>query len=174
MFPDKLKPVATEPFDVSGDTVLVSKARPKFELWSGPAVADTCGGKVVLNAEGRPAFAELLVLHWLRLDGWAGVWVDTYRRRYVTGYADAMSASKQPPPSAEAVLTAIRENDSTHRAAPWDVLAWRGAEAVFVECKRRHHDAIRPTQRAWFTAAMATRFSSDCFLVVEWTARGKN
>jgi hypothetical protein len=170
VFPSMFKPVATEPFaGCRSDTILVAKAMPEFELWSGPPISDTYGGKAVLNADGRPAFAELLVLHLLRLEGWDGVWVDTYRRRYVTGYLDAMSTSTEPPEAVTTVLTAIRAHDSTHHGKPWDVLAWRGAEVLFVECKRRHHDAIRPSQRAWFAAAVAAGMSPHCFLLVEWS-----
>ena len=79
-----LRPVGWEEFTlISGCSVLVPKANPcSFSSWSGPPIADSSCGKPVLEFKGKPLFAELAILRILETDGWNGVWVDSYRRRF--------------------------------------------------------------------------------------------
>jgi hypothetical protein len=84
-FPKNLEPNAIETFRLfSGEEIQIPKATPCFEKWSGETLADTYGNKTLLNFDGEPVFAELAILRIFQNDGWSGVWVDTYRRKYRT------------------------------------------------------------------------------------------
>jgi len=58
----------------SGEVVSVVKRHLSLKLWNGAPVPDTYGGKAVLDYNGQPLFAELVVLRMLEGDGWEGVW----------------------------------------------------------------------------------------------------
>ncbi len=85
--PELLTPKARHPIALPTGTIVdVPKATPTFRLWHGPPVADTYNGKQILDFKGRPAFAELVILWSLMEVEWQGVWIDTYRKAYRTGY----------------------------------------------------------------------------------------
>src|SRR5712664_137043 len=71
----------------SGDSVDVPRCRYCFVPWRGDSIADTFGGKVVLDFCGEPVFAELAILKSLQKMGWDGVWVDTYRNKFRQAFA---------------------------------------------------------------------------------------
>lgn len=66
----------------SGRYVSVPACFHSFKLWEGPPIPDTYGGKAVLDCKGEPLFAELVVLRLIQEEGWEGVWIDTYRRKF--------------------------------------------------------------------------------------------
>src|ERR1700682_60404 len=80
----------------SGIAVAVPKATPQFLAWGGQPPGDTYGGKQILDFKGRPAFAELAILWALCEQGWEGVWIDTYRRAFRTGFW-GVAAVEAPP-----------------------------------------------------------------------------
>lgn len=67
----------------SGATLSIPTCFSLFELWQGPRIPDSYGGKAVLDCNGEPLFAELAILRVIQEDpGWDGVWIDTYRKRF--------------------------------------------------------------------------------------------
>ena len=60
----------------SGKRVEIPLIQPSFRRWAGPPIEDDYGGKPVLEHNGKPAFAELVILRLLEEEGWEGVWVD--------------------------------------------------------------------------------------------------
>jgi hypothetical protein len=54
----------------------------RFPKWRGAKLSRTLAGtyrnKTLFEFNGKPLFGELAVLHWLKKDGWDGVWVDTF------------------------------------------------------------------------------------------------
>jgi len=164
---DAVAPTGTESYTLrSGRVVGVPKATPMFPTWKGAPVTDTYNGKAVLDAGGRPSFAELAILWALRDAGWDGVWIDTYRRKYRTGYWDA------PPVTLAGAPARLLERiyaDLGARAGAWDVFCWRAGEVLFAESKRRGHDRIRSSQLAFLDAALSIGLHLKSFLIVEWT-----
>jgi hypothetical protein len=143
----------------------VLKASPAFSAWTGPPVSDDYGGKTVLDASGRPAFAELAILSRLRDAGWDGVWIDTFHRQYRTGCWGAEPVELSGDPAR--LLERIYARTGTRSGAS-DVFCWRGPDVVFAESKRRGQDYIQPSQLSFLDAALVTGLHLESFLIVEW------
>jgi hypothetical protein len=124
----------------------------------------TFGGKQLLNHEGVPIFAELYVLRLLQNRGWDGVWVSSYRQKYLRDMpTDAkLSNGIKLRPEREALLNKV----AAKRAGCFDVFAWRDDDILFCECKRHKRDKLRDTQYVWIDAALSVGVTN--LLVVEW------
>jgi hypothetical protein len=105
----------------------------------------------VLEFEGRPLFAELIVLHLLREQGWSAVWVDSYSGKFRTEWRKRSEPSIDLPAKPKMLFDRIAERKQG-RGGCWDVFAWRPDEYLFAEAKGPD-DRIRPSQRAWLGAA---------------------
>jgi hypothetical protein len=160
-----LSPTGIEWLRSDSRSVAIPKATLVLELWKGEPPDDTYGGKAILDADGEPAFAEVLILRSFQGAGWNGVWVDTYRRSYRRSPNDIVPTL---PRRAEEALQAIRAV-AAPEARCWDVFCWRGSSFKFAEAKRRGRDRLRKSQILWCQAAIQAGFSSQDFLVVEWT-----
>lgn len=177
--PSVLLPVTAEPFPLRDGRVLsVPKATPAFVQWRGPALADTFGGKPILESGGVPCFAELIILRLFLAAGWSGRWVETYgapamRPRLLTTWSDeGLKAQTYEPildEPVQALLDSIAHANGGTYSGCWDVVAWHERRLVFAESKRKGQDRLRATQQRWFAAAMAAGLSPESFLVVEWT-----
>ena len=66
----------------------IPKVAPVFRLWSGEFTGDTYGNKPLFDVDGTPMVAELAILRLFLKDGWDGVWVDTFRKKYRTSWED--------------------------------------------------------------------------------------
>ena len=137
---------------------------------TGESVEDTYGGKPLLVLDGEPVFAELAILREFQRLGWEGVWVDTFRRVYRTGYWNDTGIVDLPP-EREGSLIAIGNEAGTGLIGCWDVFCWKGEMTLFIEAKRRGRDRIRESQRRWLQAALGVGFSLKSFLIVEWSSR---
>jgi hypothetical protein len=150
----------------SGRQILVPTCRPLFHLWTGPSV-NSYGGKPVLNYGGKPLFAELVVLNMLTDAGWEGFWTDSYRRRYRIGMRD------------DEVIVAVSLQSSLpfekHPAGfqkfggCWDVVAWKGENLLFCECKRSKRDVLQKTQFQWVEDRLSEGATIENFRIVEWS-----
>ncbi|MGA2604485.1 MAG: hypothetical protein ABSG14_09680 [Verrucomicrobiia bacterium] len=153
----------------SGRTVAIPKATPIFKLWTGEKIADDYGGKIILDFDGKPEFAELGVLRVFEQAGWQGFWVDTFHRKYRTRYWPANSVE---PSEAQASLLNRIYKAAGSRKGCWDVGCWKGSACIFAESKQRtkgHKDEIQDTQRRWLEAALECGLPLESFLVVEWS-----
>jgi hypothetical protein len=147
--------------------VEVPTATPTFPKWKGETPNDTYGRKPVLDANGHPAFAELLILRHLERTGWSGIWIDTFRRTYRRHYwRDEPEITL--PERVHQSLDAITDANGSASGC-FDVCAWTDEDLLFVEAKRKHHDAIRETQKEWLERALNTGMEIDSFLIVEWS-----
>lgn len=172
-YPPPLQPSSVERLQLTADReVDVPKAMPRFRAWRGARPDDTLGGKPLLDHGGRLAFAELAILWTLREAGWEGVWLDSYRRKFRTGYWGEEPLAEIPEPQA-ALLDRIGKRAGTGWRGRWDVFAWRGnGDVLFVESKWVARDAIRDSQLAWLAAALDEGLAVNNFLVVEWALVG--
>ncbi|HTB62073.1 MAG TPA: hypothetical protein VK737_00680 [Opitutales bacterium] len=162
-------PTILQPTDIehlllpSGQRVEIPKAKPVFSLWLGKPLFDTYNGKCVLEHAGKPLFAELVILSCLKAAGWEGVWVDSYRRRFLTDFSEKVSL-----PAAQFELFDDIQKRAMARGGCFDIFCWRKNEVLFVEAKRLGKDAIRPTQKRWVEAALDWGLPTESLLVVEW------
>jgi hypothetical protein len=167
-YPAVLKPTSYENITIGvGKTIPIPKATPTFSPWVGNPIDDDYNGKQILNVNGRPAFAELAILWAMQAEEWDGVWIDTYRRKYRTGYWGA-SPINDLYFEQKIILEKIYSRIDS-RTGAWDVYCWKGPSVLFIEAKRSHHDNIRETQRKFLAAGMQEGFAPENFLVVEWS-----
>jgi len=170
LYPEQLMPETVENLHLpSGLDVQIPKAAPVFRLWSGEFTGDTYGNKSLLDVDGVPMFAELAILRIFQKDGWNGVWVDTFRKKYRTSWGEEgvvrLSGDKLQ------LLKAIHQRAGSASGC-FDVFCWKDDSVVFAESKRRAKDEIRQTQLAWLDAAMQIGLDASAFLIVEWTWSG--
>jgi hypothetical protein len=170
MYPEQLMPETVEDLHLpSGLHVQIPKAAPVFRLWSGEFTEDTYGNKPLLDVDGTPMFAELTILRLFQKDGWEGVWVDTFRKKYRTSWGEEgvvrLSGDRLQ------LLKAIHQRAGSASGC-FDVFCWKDDFVVFAESNYKHKDEIRQTQLAWLDAAMQTGLDASAFLIVEWTSSG--
>ncbi len=168
MYPKILQPKSFEFICLStSEEIQIPKTQPQFEKWSGEMIEDSYGGKTILNVGGEPVFAELAILRAFQKDGWSGVWVDTYSRKYRTEYRKneigiELLANKQQ------LLGRIYKILGAKKGC-WDVFCWKEDKIIFAESKRFSKDRIRETQIKFLEAALAYGLHKESFLIVEWS-----
>lgn len=150
----------------SGRVVSFPQATPTFPKWLGRTV-ETYGRKTILDFEGRPAFAELVILWTLQNEGWQGVWVDSFRRAFRTGYWNS-PPQRNLPPKPSSLVEKIWNLAKTPSGV-WDVFCWRDDRVLFCESKRLGKDRVRASQLLFAETAMDIGVPLDSFLFVEWT-----
>ena len=157
----------TETFTLpNGGKIEISKRLYLFQKWSGEKIKNDYGGKAVLDYEGHPLFAELVILHLLEKEEWSGVWVDTYGKKF----RNDLPEKAEPiilPADEQSLLDKISDRAGGFKGC-WDVFAWKGNEYLFAESKRLGKDAIRDTQINWLSAALEVGVSPKSFLLIEW------
>jgi hypothetical protein len=157
----------------SGETIQLPCCRPIFERWALPISFDF-GHKPLLTYQGRPVFAELLILRLLEGCGWNGIWVSSYGGiKYLRQMPQDSSLAQgrvSLPDDREGFLNQIWRR-SGQRGGCFDVYAWRGEQVIFCEAKRQGKDRIRLSQRRWIEAAISEGVAPDSLLVVEWSDR---
>jgi hypothetical protein len=144
----------------------VSLFKLTFRPWRGQPVADAYGNKPVVEYDGQPLFAELAIVRLVEQEGWTGVWVDTYRQRFLRDLPGA--GDEVPPPEPARELYGRIASRAGGAGGCWDVLAWRGTEIAFLESKRHGKDRLRPGQGVWLRAALDEGILASSFAVVEW------
>lgn len=134
--PSLLRPTTSETVLVAGQSVQVPKAELLLRPWAGPPIADSFGGKPLVDVAGRPLFAELCVYELFRLSGWEARWIETFgapalRPSYYADWLPGAARAAQPSqPIAEAAITSLLGRvaalNNHSYAGCWDVLGWHG------------------------------------------------
>lgn len=169
-YPELLIPATVENLYLSSGTLVrVPKAEPRFLKWQGEFTEDTYGNKPLLDVDGEPMFAELAILRLFQKDGWDGVWVDTFRKRYRTAWGEK-GIVKLPGDKLRLLKTINQRVGSGYGC--FDVFCWKGDRVVFAESKRKLKDSIRETQLIWLEATIQSGLEPDYFLIVEWSFSG--
>jgi hypothetical protein len=148
----------------SGRALSIPACFSRFELWHDAPIQDTYGGKAVLDWKGEPLFAELVILRLIEEGGWQGVWVDTYRRRFRQSLPPGFCSL---PRHAESFLEKANGGREWRRGC-FDVFAWGDGRYLFVESKRKGHDAINAHQKEWLESALDSGVSLESLLIFEW------
>ncbi len=137
----------------------------RFQRWRGVPIADTYGGKAVLDCEGIPCLAELALIPVLKQHGFEGaVWVDGYRRCF----RDAMPPAICDLPAMARMLHDRIATTNDSRGGCWDVLAWNRDGIAFVECKRKGKDRMRANGVKWLESGLKTGIPLERFAICEW------
>lgn len=124
---------------------------------------DEYGKPLLVPKDGSErSVAEFEVVKAFRACGWDANWQDSF------GAASAWMkpwtrAETQVPQALSAVLARVRS--ASPKAKPWDVLAWRGDEVAFVECKAPK-EKFTKAESAFIWAARNAGVSVERFAVV--------
>jgi hypothetical protein len=114
-------------------------------------------------------FAELAILRLFQKNGWDGVWVDTFRKKYRTAWGEE-GVVRLSGNRLQLLKTIHRKAGSA--SGCFDVYCWKDDHVVLAESKRSSKDEIRQSQLAWLEAAMHTGIDARAFLIVEWLSTG--
>ncbi|MDO7887106.1 hypothetical protein [Hymenobacter cheonanensis] len=160
---------------------MVPKVELQLRRWSGEPIADSFGGKPVIDFAGRPMFAELAVYELFRLSGWEARWIETYGaptqspKHYVDWHPslpkELRKTQLHQAIADEEMLTVLQKAAAANGgsfAGCWDVLGWQGDKLIFAECKRHRKDKLQATQPRWLQAGLAAGLQPENFLLVEW------
>ncbi len=171
-YPELLTPDSLEsPLLPSGDEAHLPKARPTFKQWTSEFEGDTYGNKPIVDMDREPMFAELAILKLLQKDGWDGVWVDTFSRKYRTAWG--REGLVRLTGERLGLLKSINQRADSASGC-FDVYCWREDGVLFAESKRASKDRIRETQLRWLEAALRVGLEPSSFLVVEWHFSGSS
>lgn len=160
-------PATVERFTLDGGhTVDIPIINMTFAAWNGELDRDSYGGKQFVAVNGEPLFAELAILRHYERDGWSGVWVDSYRRKYRIVMPDRGNPVDLLPMHRE-LFERIRLSTGRHGGC-WDIFLWRDDSILFLESKRRSRDRMQPSQAAWLQAALNLGVPVESFRVISW------
>lgn len=150
----------------SGEHILIQKYFVNFIEWKGKPLINSYGNKMVIDYNGEPLFAELVVLNLFKEHGWNGVWVDSYRRKYRVGLPDIIEPIEIPNKQKE-LLDTIR-NKTGKFGGCWDVFLWKDDQILFIELKRQKKDSIQDSQRKWLEHSLNHGLRPEDFVLLEW------
>jgi hypothetical protein len=154
-----------EPFVLSsGVTVQIPKYSLSFKRWGGDVIPNAYR-KPFIELDGNPLFAELAVLRMFQKNGWSGVWVDSYGKKYRNG----LPSVEEPvalPVDKEKIISLIR-NTSGRFGGCWDVFIWKGDRILFLELKQKN-EPIKDSQRDWLESSFKMNFTPENFALIEW------
>jgi hypothetical protein len=176
--PSLLKPTEIELFIFNDKTVEVPKAILTFKKWQGLPIANTFGGKPLVDFDGKPMFVELAIMKLFKISGWQARWIETYGANVKTPFhfsdwSDS-KLSEQPVDQIQDnnILKTFNEisllNGVNYFSGCWDILGWFEDQIVFAECKRTKKDKLRNTQYNWLSACILYGLKPDNFLVIQW------
>jgi hypothetical protein len=181
-------PLATHIHTRLGDPIQnVAGAVLRFARWTGPAFVDDLGRKTAafVELDGEHLFAELALLRLLARDGWEGRWVVTSGGAHgeiwklLTRWLDLPRADQKHVPIEDAaprqLLAGIAHaNKPARYGGCWGVFAWRGAEYLFLDCRRGSGSKIDPVkarQVEWMRMALVSQpgvLRPHSFCAVQW------
>lgn len=133
--------------------------------WQGTPLANTYGGKTVLNYKGEPVFAEIYALRNYKEAGFEGVWVDNFKGLFRTGMSVSEDVIKLPAIIRKR-LYEIHQDGKL--GGTWDLLLWKGDKIKFVELKKKGKDKIRDNQIEFLEKALSVGHTIDAFELYEW------
>jgi hypothetical protein len=153
----------------SGGTVPLRRLCVRFGVASPGRLPEgalpvTYTSKPLVTFNGAAMFGELAVLRWLEADGWDGVWLDTVHGRKAWRDMPTRSAPVALPPRPQALYDRIVARNGGRASGTFDVMAWRGAQTIFVEYKDPGDRSTR-TEGAWVESAIAAGVSPNDLLL---------
>lgn len=129
------------------------------------SLPSTYTAKPLVTFHGAAMFGELAVLRWLEVDGWEGVWLDTTHARRCWREMPTRSDPVVLPPAAQRRYDAVVAANGGRASGTFDVMAWRGAQIIFVEYLGAHERMGRNAPR-WIESALTAGVSPNDLLLV--------
>lgn len=175
-YPKNFTPNTSESVITKSGVIAIPSVHMTFRPWTGIPLADTWGGKAVIDYRGQPLFAELAIMQTAIDDGWDARWLETYSMKNGvpfhfmtwTGHPLHQNESELITDDSQLqLLKRIATVNGTYYGC-WDVIVWQGDNTLLVESKRRKADTIRRTQVRWLEAALRTGLKLENFLIVQW------
>jgi hypothetical protein len=171
IMPGPLTPTSWETLWLpSGREVHIPKATPSFRRFEGEFAGSDWGNKPILDFEGVPLFAELVVWRLFEREGWSGGWMSGTTRYRTQMPSESKTIYALPDPQRQ-LLDDIYNRAGVRRGRA-DVYCWKGEAIAFAEVKHRDNDQISPDQRAWIEAALRVGVPLASLLIVEWEFDG--
>ena len=158
----------------------IPKCKVSFDKWLGQPIENTFGGKPLLNFEGTPVFAELLISKIFKNEGWNTRWIETYGKPklspiYLEDWIDSPYKNQINHPieneQINDLLTAIAVENGNTFGGCWDIFSWKGDNVIFAESKRNKKDSIRSTQENWINSGLKIGLKPHNFMMVEWDTK---
>jgi hypothetical protein len=177
LYPSLLMPTDIELIFINGKPFELPKTIITLKQWEGLPIANTFGGKPLVDFDGVPMFAELAIMKLFKISGWQARGIETYGARatlpyHFSNWIDG-KLTEQPIDMIleESVLNILNEisllNRNTYSGC-WDVVGWHNGKVLFAESKRTKKDQLRSTQHNWFAAGLSYGLSISNFLIVQW------
>lgn len=85
-YPETLIPKNYETHIVDGQKIQIPIVCLRLRQWSGEPIANTFGGKGLIDYEGKAMFAELAIVKTAEAGGWKARWVETYAMKGAKPY----------------------------------------------------------------------------------------
>jgi hypothetical protein len=157
-----------------------------WNTWYGASLTDlpnTYRVKPLIDWNGVPLYAELAILEIVESNGWEGVWVDSFHRKFLDRMPGRNLSVDLPANVAEEIklirsiyrrLSAQYWDSKISRGefgGTWDLLCWRGDQLLFIEAKRKFKDRLQQSQAAWLMATLACSKAASSFRIAEWTLK---
>jgi hypothetical protein len=153
----------------SGEQVSIQKYFLHFNKWNGVSLSFDFGRKPIIDFNGEACFAELAILRMFQQNGWEGTWVETYGgKHYLNSMPNGwkLSSDNAVPADKEELISRIQKIGNT--LACFDVVAWRGDKALFIEAKRLKKDRLTNAQKRFIQGAIRCGVPISDFLILEW------
>lgn|GEM_PF-2439980 len=176
------------------DFVVIPFYTPEFEPWTLHYRPKIWNNKDVILLKNRASVGELGWAEWLKPQWYAawvykpkwiskrsqhvlacsaiegGVW--TYQTKY-KGVNELKKPSYVPCELPENVIRLIGQiySKANLNSGCWDVVAWKGQEVRFYECKQPGKDGLKPSQLSFLDAALCLGMPAASFGLVEWKFR---
>ncbi|WP_417600473.1 hypothetical protein [Owenweeksia hongkongensis] len=162
---------------MNNEKIDIPKCHVQFKRWTGQPIQNTFGNKPLLDFNGKPMFAELLIMNLFLQNSWNSRWVETYGKSklkpiYLNNWIDDKYKNQIDKPIEnlyiQTLLNKIAEKNGSNFGGCWDVLAWKNEYLIFVESKRSKKDFLQSTQNKWLKAGFEVGLKRENFLMVEW------
>jgi hypothetical protein len=120
------------------------------------SLSKTYRRKPLVTVNDEILFGELAILRYLQMDGWDGVWVDTFHGR---GRKKVLWSNLPPggfgklPVEAENLYDRIVQVNGGKSSGFFDVFAWKDGEFIFIEYKGQG-DSSNQNETRWINAAL--------------------
>jgi len=130
---------------------------------SNESLSKTYRSKPLVAVNDEILFGELAILRFLQMDGWQGVWVDTFHGR---GKRKVLWSGMPPDgygalsSDAEAFYDSIVQANDGKSSGFFDVFAWKDGKFVFLEYKGEG-DSSNQNEMRWINAALKCGMQSE-------------
>jgi hypothetical protein len=123
---------------------------------SNESLSKTYRSKPLVMVDDEILFGELAILRYLQMDGWQGVWIDTFHGR---GKKKVLWSGLPPNGygilslDAETLYDTIVQANGGRSSGFFDVFAWKDGRFLFIEYKGAG-DSSNQNEMRWINAAL--------------------